>query len=98
MVPTVVATAIVQATRSVGSVLAVAALGIVGPRPSTAGAERWSSPNVGRPCLARGGRWTAAHAGLANFLSGEAINLLGDGVREAFDPQSERGGAGGGYR
>jgi peptide/nickel transport system permease protein len=99
IVPNAVAPVIVQATLSVGSVvLAAAALGFIGLGLSPASAEWGTMLNVGRASLGRGEWWITVFPGLAIFLFVMAINLLGDGVREAFDPQSERGETGGGYR
>lgn len=101
ILPNAMAPVIVQATLSVGTVvLAAAALGFIGLGLSPASAEWGVMLNVANANGAvRLGRWWAAiFPGLAIFMFVLSINLLGDGVRDAFDPQGDttqnRGGGG----
>jgi len=99
IVPNAIAPVIVQATLSVGSVvLAAAALGFIGLGLSPASAEWGTMLNVGQDSLARGRWWITFFPGMAIFLFVMAINLVGDGVRDAFDPQNGGAGQEGGYR
>jgi len=99
ILPNAVAPVIVQATLSIGTVvLAAAALGFIGLGLSPASAEWGTMLNVGRDSLARGRWWITFFPGLAIFLFVMAINLVGDGVRDAFDPQGETGERRGGMR
>jgi ABC-type dipeptide/oligopeptide/nickel transport system permease subunit len=41
---------------------------------------------VGAPEIPRPAPWTIAFGGSAIFLAVLAVNLLGDGLRDAFDP------------
>lgn len=95
ILPNAMAPVIVQATLSVGTtVLAAAALGFIGLGLSPASAEWGVMLNVEQDSMARGRWWAGLFPGLAIFLFVMAINLVGDGVRDAFDPQgdSDRGG------
>jgi peptide/nickel transport system permease protein len=99
IVPNAMAPVIVQATLSVGSiVLAAAALGFLGLGLPPSSAEWGTMLQVGRSSLARGNWWITFFPGLAIFLFVMAINLVGDGVRDAFDPQGEGDVGQGGYR
>lgn len=99
IVPNAMAPVIVQATLSVGSqVLAAAALGFIGLGLEPGSSEWGTMLNVGRDSLARGEWWITFFPGFAIFLFVMAINLLGDGVRDAFDPQGETSRAEGGMR
>jgi peptide/nickel transport system permease protein len=99
IIPNAMAPVIVQATLNVGTqVLAAAALGFIGLGLSPASAEWGTMLQVGRASLGRGDWWVTFFPGLAIFLFVMAMNLVGDGVRDAFDPQSDRGGEGGGFR
>jgi peptide/nickel transport system permease protein len=48
----------------------------------------------GRETLVQGQWWITVFPGLAIFLFVMAINLVGDGSRDAFDPQGDRTGGG----
>jgi peptide/nickel transport system permease protein len=99
IVPNAMAPVIVQATLSVGSiVLAAAALGFLGLGLSPGSAEWGTMLQVGRDSLVRGEWWITFFPGFAIFLFVMAINLVGDGVRDAFDPQSDRDVGEGGIR
>lgn len=95
ILPNAMAPVIVQATLSVGTtVLAAAALGFIGLGLSPASAEWGVMLNVEQDAMARGRWWAGLFPGIAIFLFVMAINLVGDGVRDAFDPQgdADRGG------
>ncbi len=99
IVPNAMAPVIVQATLSIGTVvLTAAALGFIGLGLSPASAEWGVMLNVEQDGMARGTWWGGLFPGLAIFLFVMAINLVGDGVRDAFDPQGDRGGPGGELR
>lgn len=92
ILPNAMAPVIVQATLSIGTVvLAAAALGFIGLGLSPASAEWGVMLNVGQDSLARGRWWITVFPGMAIFLFVMAINLVGDGVRDAFDPQGDTG-------
>ena len=93
ILPNAMAPVIVQATLSVGTtVLAAAALGFIGLGLSPASAEWGVMLRVERESMARGQWWAGFFPGFAIFMFVLAINLVGDGVRDAFDPQSDTGG------
>jgi peptide/nickel transport system permease protein len=99
ILPNAMAPVIVQATLSVGTtVLAAAALGFIGLGLSPASAEWGVMLNVEQDSMARGRWWAGFFPGLAIFLFVMAINLVGDGVRDAFDPQSDHSDTGGELR
>jgi peptide/nickel transport system permease protein len=99
IVPNAMAPVIVQATLNVGvQVLAAAALGFIGLGLSTSATEWGVMLNVEQDAIARGNWWAGVFPGLAIFLFVMAINLVGDGVRDAFDPQGETEGQQGGMR
>jgi peptide/nickel transport system permease protein len=90
IVPNAMAPVIVQATLNVGSiVLAAAALGFLGLGLEPGTAEWGSMLSNGRETLIQGQWWITVFPGLAIFLFVLSINLVGDGVRDAFDPQGE---------
>jgi peptide/nickel transport system permease protein len=96
ILPNAMAPVIVQATLSIGTtVLAAAALGFIGLGLSPASAEWGVMLNVEQDAIARGRWWAGAFPGLAIFLFVMAINLVGDGVRDAFDPQGDTQQSGG---
>jgi peptide/nickel transport system permease protein len=93
ILPNAMAPVIVQATLSVGTVvLAAAALGFIGLGLSPASAEWGVMLRVEQDSMARGRWWAGFFPGLAIFVFVLAINLVGDGVRDAFDPQGDGGG------
>jgi len=93
ILPNAMAPVIVQATLSVGTtVLAAAALGFIGLGLSPASAEWGVMLNVEQDSMAKGRWWAGFFPGFAIFLFVLAINLVGDGVRDAFDPQGDKGG------
>ena len=96
ILPNAMAPVIVQATLSIGSVvLTAAALGFLGLGLSPATAEWGVMLNVEQDSMARGQWWAGLWPGVALFLFVMAINLIGDGVRDAFDPQGDKQGSGG---
>jgi len=93
ILPNAMAPVIVQATLSVGTtVLAAAALGFIGLGLSPASAEWGVMLQVERKSMARGRWWAGFFPGFAIFMFVLAINLVGDGVRDAFDPQGDTSG------
>ena len=91
ILPNAMAPVIVQATLSIGTtVLVAAALGFIGLGLSPASAEWGVMLNVEQDAIARGRWWAGLFPGLAIFVFVMAINLVGDGVRDAFDPQGDQ--------
>ncbi|WP_251329249.1 ABC transporter permease [Haloplanus pelagicus] len=90
VVPNAVAPVVVQATLNVGTVvLSAAALGFLGLGLPPGTAEWGSMLSAGRDTLVGGEWWVTVFPGLAIFLFVLAINLVGDGVRDALDPDAE---------
>ncbi|MFB6108927.1 MAG: ABC transporter permease [Haloplanus sp.] len=95
VVPNAVAPVVVQATLNVGTVvLSAAALGFLGLGLQPGTAEWGSMLSAGRDTLIRGQWWVTVFPGLAIFLFVLSINLVGDGVRDALDPDVGAGAAG----
>jgi len=89
VVPNAVAPVVVQATLNVGTVvLSAAALGFLGLGLPPGTAEWGSMLSAGRDTLVGGEWWVTVFPGLAIFLFVLSINLVGDGVRLALDPES----------
>lgn len=90
IVPNITSPIIVKMSLDVGfAVLAVASLGFIGigVRPPT---PEWGVMlSVSRSNLPHYW-WTAIFPGLAIFLSVLGFNLLGDGLRDVFDPRARR--------
>lgn len=99
IVPNAMAPVIVQATLAVGTiVLAAAALGFLGLGLQPGTPEWGTILQEGRDAVISGRWWVTVFPGLAIVLFVLAINLVGDGVRDAMDPQDTGGGTGGGFR
>lgn len=92
VVPNAVAPVVVQATLNVGTVvLSAAALGFLGLGLPPGTAEWGSMLSAGRDTLVGGEWWVTVFPGLAIFLFVLSINLVGDGVRLALDPDADPG-------
>ncbi|MFO8113840.1 MAG: ABC transporter permease [Halorubrum sp.] len=90
IVPNAIAPVIVQATLGIGTyVLSAAALGFLGLGLEPGSAEWGSMLSSGRESLVEGNYWITFFPGVAIFLFVMSINLVGDGVRDALDPQSD---------
>jgi len=90
VVPNAVAPVVVQATLNVGTVvLSAAALGFLGLGLQPGTAEWGSMLSAGRDTLVGGEWWVTVFPGLAIFLFVLSINLVGDGVRSALDPDTD---------
>ncbi len=99
IVPNAIAPVIVQATLAVGTiVLAAAALGFLGLGLQPGTPEWGTILSEGRDAVISGRWWVTVFPGLAIVFFVLAINLVGDGVRDAMDPQDAGGGTGGGFR
>lgn len=89
IIPNVMGPVLVQATLDLGAaILTAAALSFLGlgTRPPTAD---WGvMVNEGRQHLLSGRWWLAIFPGLALFLTAMALNLVGDGIRDAADPKT----------
>jgi peptide/nickel transport system permease protein len=95
VVPNAISPVVVQATLNVGTVvLSAAALGFLGLGLEPGTAEWGSMLSAGRDTLLGGEWWVTVFPGLAIFLFVLSINLVGDGVRAALDPEGREGGAG----
>ena len=89
VVPNAMAPVIVQATLGVGTiVLSAAALGFLGLGLEPGTSEWGSMLSAGRETLLYGQWWVTVFPGLAIFLFVLSINLVGDGIRDALDPQA----------
>ena len=90
VVPNAIAPVVVQATLNVGTVvLSAAALGFLGLGLQPGTAEWGSMLSAGRDTLIGGEWWVTVFPGLAIFLFVLAINLVGDGLRDALDPDTD---------
>jgi len=90
IVPNAIAPVIVQATLGIGTyVLSAAALGFLGLGLEPGSAEWGSMLSSGRESLVEGNYWITFFPGVAIFLFVLSINLVGDGVRDALDPQGD---------
>ena len=99
IVPNAIAPVIVQATLAVGTiVLAAAALGFLGLGLQPGTPEWGTILSEGRDAVISGRWWVTVFPGLAIVFFVLAINLVGDGVRDAMDPQDSGGSTGGGFR
>lgn len=95
IVPNAIAPVIVQATLGIGTiVLSAAALGFLGLGLEPGTSEWGSMLSQGRDSLIQGQWWVTVFPGLAIFLFVLSINLVGDGVRDAIDPQGDLGQGG----
>jgi peptide/nickel transport system permease protein len=100
IVPNAIAPVLVQATLAVGTtVLAAAALGFLGLGLEPGTPEWGTILSSGREAVIRGYWWVTTFPGLAIVIFVLAVNLVGDGVRDALDPQDEVSGTTeGGFR
>lgn len=90
IVPNAIAPVIVQATLNIGTiVLAAAALGFLGLGLEPGSAEWGSMLSRGRDSLTYGHYHVTVFPGLAIFLFVLAVNLVGDGINDALDPQGD---------
>ncbi|RQG92853.1 ABC transporter permease [Natrarchaeobius halalkaliphilus] len=90
VIPNAIAPVIVQATLNVGTVvLAAAALGFLGLGLEAGTAEWGTMLAGGRSSLLQGHWHITVFPGLAIFLFVLGTNLVGDGLSDALDPQSE---------
>jgi len=90
IVPNAIAPVIVQATLSIGTyVLSAAALGFLGLGLEPGSAEWGTMLSNGRETLVDGQWWITFFPGIAIFLFVLSINLVGDGVNDALDPQGD---------
>lgn len=92
LLPNLMAIIIVQATLGLGgaimyeSTLSFLGLGITPPRPSWGTMVQRVTDSYAMEFLP----WTWVPAGICIFLAVMAINLLGDGLRDALDPKLKR--------
>ena len=93
IVPNAIGPVLIYGTLAIGTtVLTAAALGFLGLGLEPVSAEWGAMLSFGRDTLIQGYWWVTVFPGLAIFLFVMAINLVGDGLRDAFDPQSETEG------
>ena len=92
LLPNIMTPVLVQATLDLGSAILVAAsLSFIGLGTQPPAADWGVLVSDGRELLLSGRWWLAVYPGLAIFLTVTALNLMGDGVRDAADPKT-RGG------
>lgn len=90
VVPNAMAPVIVQATLSIGTVvLSAAALGFLGLGLTPGTAEWGTMLSDTRDTIAQGYWWVSVFPGLAIVAFVLAINLMGDGINDALDPQGD---------
>lgn len=90
IIPNCLAPIIVQATLSVGSaIIACAGLSFIGVGISAPTPEWGAMLSNGRDFL-RGYSYITLFPGLAIMITVLALNLMGDGLRDAFDPKLRR--------
>lgn len=90
IIPNCLAPVIVQATLSVGSaIIACAGLSFIGVGISAPTPEWGAMLSNGRDFL-RGYSYITLFPGLAIMITVLALNLMGDGLRDAFDPRLRR--------
>jgi peptide/nickel transport system permease protein len=92
LLPNIMTPVLVQATLDLGSAILVAAsLSFIGLGTQPPAADWGVLVSEGRELLLSGRWWLSVYPGLAMFLTVTALNLMGDGVRDAADPRT-RGG------
>jgi peptide/nickel transport system permease protein len=92
LLPNIMTPVLVQATLDLGSaILVAAALSFIGLGTQPPTADWGVLVSDGRELLLSGRWWLSVYPGLAIFLTVTALNLMGDGVRDAADPKT-RGG------
>jgi peptide/nickel transport system permease protein len=90
IVPNAIAPVIVQGTLAIGTVvLTAAALGFLGLGLEPGSPEWGSMLSRSQSTLVQGQWWITVFPGLSIFLFVLSINLVGDGVRDALDPQGD---------
>ena len=88
ILPNVIQSVIVIATLHVASAIQIAAgLSFLGLGAQPPNPEWGSMLNDGRDYMRSGEWWLTVFPGLAIFITVIAINLLGDGLRDALDPR-----------
>ena len=89
IIPNIMTPVLVQATLDLGSAILVAAsLSFIGLGTQPPAADWGVLVSDGRELLLSGRWWLALYPGLAIFLTVTALNLMGDGVRDAADPKT----------
>ena len=92
VLPNVMSPVLVQMMLDLGSaILTAAALSFLGLGTEPPTADWGVMVDEGRKHVLSGRWWLAVFPGLALFLTALALNLMGDGVRDAIDPKT-RGG------
>ncbi len=92
LLPNIMTPVLVQATLDLGSAILVAAsLSFIGLGTQPPAADWGVLVSDGRELLLSGRWWLSVYPGLAIFLTVTALNLMGDGMRDAADPKT-RGG------
>lgn len=87
VVPNALSPVIVQVTLSLaGAILAAAGLSFLGLGAQPPTPEWGSMLNAARPFI-REAHWTVTFPGLAIVITVLALNLIGDGLRDALDPR-----------
>ncbi|NLG09766.1 MAG: ABC transporter permease [Deinococcales bacterium] len=87
VIPNALGPVIVQVSLSLaGAILAAAGLSFLGMGAQPPTAEWGSMLNAARPYI-RDAQWTVTFPGLAIVVTVLALNLVGDGLRDALDPR-----------
>ena len=87
VIPNSLGPVIVQVSLSLaGAILAAAGLSFLGMGAQPPTAEWGSMLNAARPYI-RDAQWTVTFPGLAIVITVLALNLVGDGLRDALDPR-----------
>lgn len=87
VIPNSLGPVIVQVSLSLaGAILAAAGLSFLGMGAQPPTAEWGSMLNAARPYI-RNAQWTVTFPGVAIVLTVLALNLVGDGLRDALDPR-----------
>ena len=92
IIPNVMSSVLVQAMLDLGAaILTATALSFIGLGTQPPVADWGVMVNEGRQYLLSGRWWLAIFPGAAIFFTTMALNLMGDGIRDASDPRT-RGG------
>ncbi|TSA82046.1 ABC transporter permease [Deinococcus detaillensis] len=89
ILPNIVSPIMIRATLGMGfAVLLAASLGFIGLGAQPPTPEWGAMINEGRTQIISGAWWTSVFPGLAIVLLVTGFNLLGDGLRDIFDPRA----------
>ena len=90
ILPNIIAPVIVYATLDLGgSIMATSGLSYIGLGAQPPSPEWGAMLNAGRKFIMQAG-WMSIYPGLMIFFAILFVNLIGDGLRDAFDPKLRR--------